>query len=342
MTRMSRTRQLFVIVVLIIIAVGIAAFALIVRHHQTQPPMPILNNSASLAKPSIPTNGAYVGAWVNPQKLSESKSDEPGVKEIQQLPMFNQQLGSHVNILHVYTAFDRPLPTDTLNSIQQNGSIPMVDWACTNTQDIISGKDDSIIATYAQSMKAYSKPVFLRWYWEMNQADSNHKSCNGSGAKYAGDFVSAWQHIWNIFQQQGAGNVAFVWSPSGDNDAAAYYPGDKYVDWIGVDHYDIDSRNGSGQAAVNSLFGDFYNEWQSHEKPMMIAETGATPDDQVAYFQALQALLPSQYPDFKALVYFDSIGDGNDGKGPWNLSSTGFGALRTLVDSTYFNQSTQN
>jgi hypothetical protein len=338
MARMYRRKSLLVAAVFVFVAFVVTALLLIDR----RPPeiSKSTMNDISLTKPAIPAQGAYVGAWVNPQKLSESKSDEPGQKEIQQLPAFNKQLGVHVNILHVYTAFDRPLPADTLKSIQQNGSIPMVDWACTNTQDIISGKDNSIITKYAQSMKAYNKPIFLRWYWEMNQADQNHKSCDGSGSRYAGDFVAAWQHIWNIFQQQGTNNVAFVWSPSGDNDASAYYPGDKYVDWIGVDHYDIDSRNSSGQAAVSSLFDSFYKEWQPHDKPMMIAETGAVASDQVSYFQAIQSLLPSRYPAFKAFVYFDSDGDGNDGKGPWTLSNDGFTALQSLIDSSYFNQKT--
>ncbi len=294
------------------------------------------SQSNGLQKPGIPNTGTYIGAWVNPAgtKKSKQSNQEPGTKEITQLPAFNQAIGTHVPILHLYTAFTNPLPVQTMNAIEQNGSIPMVDWACGDVSKISSGADDTLITTYAQAMKSFGKPVFLRWYWEMNLNDHAHKSC-GVG-KNAASFVTAWQHICNIFHNVGANNVAFVWCPSGDNDAASYYPGDQYVDWIAVDHYDIPSRNGTGTAAVTSLFGSFYKEWSGHNKPLMIGETAAIPANQVAYLQALQSMFMSQYPDFKALMYFDSPGKNVPQKGPWNLQGAGFTAFGTLAKSSYF------
>ncbi|MDX1531405.1 MAG: glycosyl hydrolase, partial [Rhodothermales bacterium] len=50
-----------------------------------------------------------------------------------------------------------------------------------------------------------------------------------------------------------AANVAWVWSPNvvsvpdtPDNDMHRYYPGDAYVDWVGLDGYN---------------FGDHHDEW---------------------------------------------------------------------------------
>ena len=301
---------------------------------------PSTTSLTGLQKPAIPTTGAYIGAWVNPSGIRKSDQadsgqtdQEAGTKEITQLPAFNQAIGTHVEILHLYTAFTSPLPVQTMNSIEQNGSIPMVDWACGNVGKINSGSYDTLITTYAQAMKSFAKPVFLRWYWEMNLNDQSHNSC-GVG-KDAASFVTAWRHIWTIFQNVGTRNVAFVWCPSGDNDAASFYPGDQYVDWIAIDHYDIPSRNGAGAEAVTSLFDSFYKEWSGHNKPMMISETAATPGNQVVYLQALQSAFMSQYPDFKALMYFDSTGK-SDIKGPWNLQNAGFTAFGALAKSSYF------
>jgi len=51
------------------------------------------SHAAPLVPPAVPTNGAYVGAWVNPGGLKDAPGTEAGTVEIQQLPAFNQNLG---------------------------------------------------------------------------------------------------------------------------------------------------------------------------------------------------------------------------------------------------------
>lgn len=71
---------------------------------------------------------------------------------------------------------------------------------------------------------------------------------NGSWTPYYGDptnYVKAWRRMYNIAEQLGvtAYNV-FVWSPNSvsmpgteANAMKNYYPGDMYVDWLGVSCY---------------------------------------------------------------------------------------------------------
>ena len=88
-------------------------------------------------------------------------------------------------------------------------------------------------------------------------------------------YIEAWQHIWTIFQSQGATNVAFVWCPSIKGPTRlAYYPGDAYVDWIGWDGYD----RKQDPTMLQTQFLPFYEYWAAHGKPLMIGETGATTD----------------------------------------------------------------
>jgi hypothetical protein len=295
-------------------------------------------------KPAVPETGAYLGAWVNPApplKTSDHKQQvqsgavDGGAQEIAQLPAFTNQIQGHVQILHVYSEFTSPLPTTTLNAIESYGATPMLDWSCGNVADITAGQDDSMITKYADGLRSFGKPVFLRWYWEMNLSDQSHKKCGGSSDPAA--FVAAWRHIWAIFQSQHADNVAFVWCPSGlpsKTPASAYYPGDSYVDWIGVDHYDDHGGTTTGTGAVSALFGSWYSEWSGHGKPMMIGETGAPPADQAGFLDGLRMALPVSYPDIKALVYFDS--PGSAGKGPYNLQGGGVAAFTTLANDSYF------
>lgn len=284
-------------------------------------------------KPAVPTNGAYLGAWVNPLGLGKTSDQESGQREIGQLPKFNAMIGTHVQILHVFSSFTAALPTKTLADIEANGSTPLLDWSCEEVHAVASGERDSVITSYAKALKAFAHPIFLRWYWEMNHA--GHQTQCGA-TKDPAAFQAAWRHIWTIFAQQHVTNVAFIWCPGGSIDATPYYPGDQFVDWIGNDHFNSHGPPNTGTAAVDKIFGTFYNQWSGHGKPMMIGATGAKPADQAGYLNGLQTALPTTYPAFKALIYFDAPGDDNNGKGPWNIQGGGVSALRTLAANPYF------
>jgi hypothetical protein len=293
----------------------------------TSAPTTTVPPAAALSPPPIPTNSVYLGAWVNPNQLKNGA--EAGSQEVAQLPAFTSTIGGeHPAILHVYTPFMAPLPIATLDSIVASGATPMIDWSCANVQSIVSGAQDSVIQSYAESLKSFAKPVFLRWYWEFNQ---NTQSAQCGALADPAEFVAAWQHIWTIFHQVGASNVAFVWCPglSGGN-FAAFYPGDQYVDWIGIDAYDR-SFNGRTAGDFAGIFGAFYDEWAGHGKPMVVAETGAIASQQTAYLQSIESQAPTM-PLIKAIIYFDAVGPAAD----WSLQGAGATTFQSLLSSPYF------
>jgi beta-mannanase len=234
-----------------------------------------------------------------------------------------------LGILAIYEPFATPAPTADLEQIVATGAIPLISWGCTSVSAVASGQDDSTITAYAQSLKAFAHPVLLRWFWEMNLPNAKAMKCL-AGAGPA-EFVAAWQHIATIFRQVGATNVALVWCPSeqgGVANLASFFPGPTWVDWIGADGYD---RKGTGAAALSEVFGSWYSTYAPYGKPMIIGETGAMPSDQAAYLQAIQTELPSQFPNIRALVYFDAAGPA----GQWQLT-TGLAAFNALADDPYF------
>jgi beta-mannanase len=161
----------------------------------------------------------------------------------------------------------------------------------------------------------------------MNVNAAFNQACGGF--KHPALFVADWQHIWSIFQAQGVGNVAFVWNPSVRPDAAAYYPGNAFVDWIGADGYD---RSYTGTAAFSGVFGAFYAQWAAQGKPMLVGETGATAVDQAQYLKGMETDLPSLYPDIKAVIYWDAVGSSAN----WVLRASTLPAFRQMVQSPYF------
>jgi hypothetical protein len=276
--------------------------------------------AAAVAKPSVPGAGqVYLGAWVNPAGAPQP-SGTPGGQELAQLPQFDAQAGRKMAFLHVYTGWKVPAPVATMNTISNTyHAIPLLDWNCGDlNSNVASGKDDQLIADYAKALKSYGKPVFLRWYWEMNLV--NRPACIDKTNNQA-HFVAAWRHIWTIFQQVGASNVAFVWCPESDAmkfPYAGYFPGAGYVDWIGGDEY----SHGALRPNFKSKWAPFYNWAQAVDPraPIMVGETGvevgatntAQQDSQAqaAYLaSALKSISPAGgMSAIRAFVYFDAKG----------------------------------
>jgi beta-mannanase len=249
------------------------------------------------------------------------------MREINQLSAFNAQSGRPVAILHAYSGFEDPFPIQSLTAIERNGSIPLLDWSCANVQEIASGARDGVINTFARQVRAFGRPMFLRWYWEMNLDGPQHSACGGFGN--GSGYIAAWRRIHGIFTSVGATNAAFVWCPSGHGDVEQYYPGDAYVDWICADKYD---RHNWGEQAFSRMFGPFFAALAAHGKPFMVGETGAPPEDQAAFIRGIERDTPTRLPQVKAIVFFDAVGKDAD----WSLRGDGMAEFRHLASDPYF------
>jgi hypothetical protein len=197
--------------------------------------------------------------------------DLNGLNQAASLALRRQQLGRDLRIIHWYYDWSHGLPA-SFPGLSPN-TIIMLSWHGARYDQILNGSQDKVIVKSARNLARYRKPIFLRWAWEMNgdwYAWGGHRNADKPEA-----FVQAWRHIHDIFVKQGATNVGWVWSPNFEshpaepwNDMDHYYPGDGYVDWVGVSGY-----TDAATRTPDVLFGDFYRRYASR-KPIMIAETG--------------------------------------------------------------------
>ena len=272
------------------------------------------------APPAVPAHGAYLGAWLHPTPAAAGQS----AFAVQQASIGTvlAATGRPLGLLHVYARWGRPAPVSQLRAVVGDGSVPILDWGCgSDVTSLASGVDDSAITAYAEALKGFGGPVFLRWCWEMNLVGL-HPHVGGPAG-----FVSAWDHIRTLFRNAGASNVSFVWCPGlRGADPAPYFPGASEVDWIGVDVY---SRTAS--QTFGSLFGAFVRAWQGEGKPLMVAETGAAGANQPAYIDSIGADAPA-LPAVKAVVYFDAPGPAN----AWQFTPAGLQAFGRLAAAPYF------
>jgi beta-mannanase len=216
------------------------------------------------------------------------------------------------------TAFDR---------VAARGMLPMMSWEPWNYQEtgpanshgdqpdyrlsrITSGAFDDYIRTVAQGIKGLDYPVAIRFAHEMN--GFWYPWCEQSNGNRPGDYVNAWRHVHDIFSQAGVHNVIWVWSPNvsyaGSTPLRGLYPGDQYVDWVGLSGY-----YGTGGVKQYVSFDDIFNATlaELHQftgKPIVVTETGATDAigrkaDWVR--QAFQQL--PGHPEIIGVVWFEAV-----------------------------------
>ncbi len=180
--------------------------------------------------PAVPTSSAYFGAFVAPHE-GETQAQSDVRLELAQLGNFSGALGRPLGLVHVYQPWSNPVKVATLAALASTGATPVIDWTCTSDVSIANGSQDALITSYATALKSYGRPLFLRWFWEMNLV-ALPRASGCLGAQGSVGYIQAWQHIWTIFHSVGATNVAFVWCPSinAPATAAADYPGDAFVD----------------------------------------------------------------------------------------------------------------
>lgn len=223
---------------------------------------------------------------------------------------------------------------------------PLMQGGRTNLDVVISGQCDNYIDEFARRLKnLYDRngdKFMIRMAHEMNIADSLWYQ-NSPG--YPAKFVAFWRHVVDRFRAVGVPREAaqFVWSPNYASHPAIdwntipnYYPGDDYVDWIGLSGYNWYGANGndpnwrSFQNIFNSpdpqLGGKSVLEFLhcAYAKPIVLAEIGTvdggTPERSKAkWIQDTMRELPA-YPFIKAIVWFNDFAFGSPGSADFRVT----------------------
>jgi hypothetical protein len=184
--------------------------------------------------------------------------------------------------------------------------------------DVLSGAWDAYMTQWATDIAALGYPVFVRWGHEMNipsyswagqhafgsngrtDADKVTEPCGLTGCygdpnQYDGPerYIAAYRRVHDLVASI-APNIKWVWNPNGRNwplasvapwnDYSNYYPGDAYVDWVGVDAYNWGQLSGNGYswtwATFDYMFRDVLADLAARypTKPQMIPEMSCVED----------------------------------------------------------------
>jgi hypothetical protein len=248
-------------------------------------------------------------------------------------------------------------PTQQMNAVNAYGSLVMLNWASMSSPlsanepaftlaKVANGTYDSYIHSFALAAKQWGHPFLLRFDWEMN--GKWFPWAVGANTNNVSDFVAAWRHVHDIFTSVGATNATWVWCPNVDNyhqfaNLSALYPGNKYVDWTGLDGYNFGNLHGpGGWSSFSQVFSSTYKTIQqiAPTKPMMIGETASSESggDKGAWITDMFNQIQTNFPNLHAFVYYDAY----DGSSDWPMetSTSALNAFKTAIASPFYTTNT--
>ncbi len=117
------------------------------------------------------------------------------------------------------------------------------------------GRHDRYLAQVAAAAAAYPRVIYVRPWAEMNGDWHEFQPTAEGDKRYGGtyrQFKSAWRHVVTYMRRHGATNIRWVFNPAADvypgtTPVRAIWPGERYVDVLGIDGYNWGRDSGWGR-----------------------------------------------------------------------------------------------
>ncbi|MFO1176248.1 MAG: glycosyl hydrolase [Paracoccaceae bacterium] len=169
---------------------------------------------------------------------------------------------------------------------------------------IANGEYDQNMEDICGVMGKLKSPVTLRWAHEMEDKSGQFI---WAGWKPA-DYISAFRRMITICRKA-APNIRVMWSPLGDEGMEAYYPGNDYVDIVGISVFGLqawDQAKFGHDRSYLEVFGPKYARAAQFGKPVVVAELGYSGSQAYvdSWENAVRVTRPA-YPNLVGVVYFD-------------------------------------
>jgi mannan endo-1,4-beta-mannosidase len=242
---------------------------------------------------------------------------EPGVPDdFTGVTQFAAATQVNPNIALYYSSWFERFKTDFAVQAYDDGMTPAVQIEPfgVSLTDIARGRYDQYLDAYASAVRDFGQAVIIGFAHEPNGSWYPW----GLGHVSPATWIAAWQHVVNVFRQEGADNVIWLWTvnsqgPDGPM-AGAWWPGSSYVTWIGIDGYYTKPGDTFG-----SVFGTVLGEVRGFGKPIIISETAVGPGtgDQTAGIANLFAGLRASR--LLGLIWFDVAQDNGQYRQDWRL-----------------------
>jgi mannan endo-1,4-beta-mannosidase len=263
---------------------------------------------AAKGRPQPPAAVPFdVRPLLQPQRKYLGAALDGAPRSLAPVQQFARSIGKQPNLLEFYVAWGGQFDAQGVRKTRAAGALPLMVWEpfAPSVKAIADGGTDGYARRFATAVRTLNLPVAISFGHEMN----GHWYPWGTTRTDPADFVRAWRHVHDVFLDVGATNVIWVWSPNVVNPVPRVplqplYPGDAYVDWIGVVGYYTDS----GASTFQTLFGPTTAALRRFtRKPILIAETAAQPGPRKPRDVADLFAGVAASPDVVGFVWFDIV-----------------------------------
>lgn len=300
---------------------------------------------AALAAGAAPAAASIqLGAYVR---------DAPGSGQV--LDDYASLVGQKPAIAMWYRSLDRPLMySSEIANLSARGQTPMVSLEPVDANGadiplarIAAGEYDGYLHQAAAVAKSWNRRILIRFAYEMNLSPGAGIPWGGGQGAFAGnaaaDYVAAWRHAVEIFRAEGATNAEWVWAPNIDDGGlpfAQYFPGDEWVDAVGLDGYNWGSAfaaTGHSWLSVADTFASSYATLtQLSSKPVMITEIASAEiggDKAKWILRGFLDEIPRLFPRVSAVIWFNVQKEAD-----WRVDSSpaALAAFRTVAASSLY------
>ena len=281
----------------------------VVKKPAAKPVKAPVKSPAAVTPVAVPTKAQivnptsrYLGLYTSQAPFSWATYDETATK-----------LSNAPSLVGYFGGWDEGFRANAVTRAWDRGTLPMLTWesrpiGSPNSQveepeyrlpDIlgdpatgVAGKYDDYLHQYAKDIVATGMPLAIRLNHEMNgtwypwsETTGKGESINGNRP---GDYVKVWQHVHDIFEQEGANNlVVWTWAPNIVNNLSSahqsvehltgLYPGDAYVDWVGLSGYLRPAYKPENNFTFEYTFDRSLDQLRAiTDKPIILAEVGAS------------------------------------------------------------------
>jgi hypothetical protein len=244
--------------------------------------------------PAPPTGKLYHGVF--PGGVNQNED----VIEQKDLISYQQTVGKKAAWVYFSHNWfrDRSFPAQTAGWIRDNGSIPFIRLMLRNSEilntaeavftldRINNGDFDQDLRAWAKSAKEFGTPILIEYGTEVNgRWFSWNGAWNGGAGTGPKKFREAYRRIIRLSREEGADNLHWVFHVNYNDDPSEYwnrlenyYPGDEWIDWLGVSVYGAQKPSGEANVRFRKLMDKVYPRLVklAPNKPIAVLEFGVT------------------------------------------------------------------
>lgn len=224
----------------------------------------------------------------------------------------------------------------SLESIWNIGAVPCLTWEPMTIsyqtekmipyEEILSGQYDHYLSSMAAEVKLWQKPLIIRFAQEMNIERYHWGTDKDNFGIYSPEiYIKMFQYVVNLFTKQKVNNALWAFCPNVEsipneawNSVNKYYPGDHYVDILGMDGYNWNINEDLASSrqlswtmpwrSFEQIFQPLYQELKkiNPHKPIIVFETASVNrvSDQKKSLWIQNAIQVAKKWRIKGIVWF--------------------------------------